>query len=298
MIMTHLGHRYMSGWLAACAMVAFLAGGAVPVMGDAVAIIQTYNGSGAVDFMDEAQAPLAADSLIMMFFTTNQTAALGFNTATPTAPRAGDVLLGSYPMTEAGMPEFAGQVSGHLAKRYGIGQAGKLYMAVYDLAYQDFLNAGQLVPAQTPYALLTNVLVTAQYDGLATLLTDYGGAVNDAVAVNGAYRTSERIIPFLPAPTNVAASARQLGSILITWSPVAGANSYNLWRGLTTNIAAAAALASTTNTWYSDTNIVAGLSYYYWIRAVGGSDTSGYSTVSNAGRSLRPSLSWLQLLLE
>ncbi|MDR0785955.1 MAG: fibronectin type III domain-containing protein [Treponema sp.] len=80
----------------------------------------------------------------------------------------------------------------------------------------------------------------------------------------GTTRAAESTELLPSAPLNLNAAAQSSGSVFITWSPVAGAISYRVYRG-------SALRGSTTGTSFTDTGLSAGTSYTYSVSAVNGS---------------------------
>jgi hypothetical protein len=82
-------------------------------------------------------------------------------------------------------------------------------------------------------------------------------------------------------PPNVSATAVGTTSVTVTWSPVSGANHYDVYRS--SNNSSFGFLASTAATSYSDTNVSAATTYLYKLRAVDGSaNATGFSAVDLA----------------
>lgn len=74
--------------------------------------------------------------------------------------------------------------------------------------------------------------------------------------------------PVVPsAPTTVAASmGASTNEISITWSSVANATAYEIWRGESNVFASAKKIGTATSTSYTDNTAEAGKLYYYWIK--------------------------------
>jgi hypothetical protein len=85
--------------------------------------------------------------------------------------------------------------------------------------------------------------------------------------------------PTPPAvPTGVSATdGSYSSSVRVTWSASAGANGYQVFRGVTTNSGSAVGLVSTTRTYYDDSAASPGIVYYYWVKAVNAAGMSGFS---------------------
>lgn len=87
----------------------------------------------------------------------------------------------------------------------------------------------------------------------------------------------------VPAPRGVAASDGAFSNMVqVTWSAVIGASSYQVWRNLEADSSSAAQVGSGAAIGFDDTSVVPGAIYYYWIKAVNGSNQSVFSA-SDAG---------------
>jgi alpha-tubulin suppressor-like RCC1 family protein len=83
----------------------------------------------------------------------------------------------------------------------------------------------------------------------------------------------------LEAPANVTASdGSSSEGVLVTWQPVTGATSYEVWRASAPDVAQATLLAAgRTTPFHLDAGSVAGTTYYYWVRTTGLSDSSAFA---------------------
>ncbi|MBQ3097439.1 MAG: hypothetical protein IJC66_04710, partial [Kiritimatiellae bacterium] len=80
-------------------------------------------------------------------------------------------------------------------------------------------------------------------------------------------------------PTNVSATdGTSTANVTITWSAVAGATSYEIWRGTSNDSALATTIGTSTSTSYSDTSATPGTTYYYWVKAVASVGVSAFSS--------------------
>lgn len=87
------------------------------------------------------------------------------------------------------------------------------------------------------------------------------------------------------APTGVQASdGTYEDRVQITWYSVSNADSYEVWRNTTNNSGSATKISTTpiTATSFNDSTVVQDTTYYYWVKAVNGVGTSGFSS-SNSG---------------
>lgn len=180
------------------------------------AVLQTYNGDGTTNFVDHDSAPLETNALFMVFRTTNSAGA-GFNAVNPLAPYGGDVLLGAYPLAQTNFPGYAGQISGYLGQYYTNAAVGHIYLAVFDCTYVAYA-ASNAVPEGTRYLLTTNAPATVQDSSGGGTPTDVGQAVNDYVALHGAWM-ADKFISF----TNAAAIG--LSTQTVDFSSTYGATS-------------------------------------------------------------------------
>jgi hypothetical protein len=84
---------------------------------------------------------------------------------------------------------------------------------------------------------------------------------------------------FVSAPTNVSATdGTSTANVTVTWSAVAGATSYEIWRGTSNSSSSAMKVGTSTSTSYSDTSATPGTTYYYWVKAVASVGTSVFSS--------------------
>lgn len=84
----------------------------------------------------------------------------------------------------------------------------------------------------------------------------------------------------LPAPTNVMATATSATTAKLTWSAVSGARGYNVYRG--TSVSGSFTKVNTslvTATAYTDSKLVAGVDYFYYVEAVSSSNVAGSGSI-------------------
>lgn len=94
----------------------------------------------------------------------------------------------------------------------------------------------------------------------------------------------------LTAPTNVTASdGTSATSILVSWTSVAGASYYNVYRSEGSVFSGATLLGTSTTTSYTDSSVTVSTTYTYWVKAASASSTSdesvpdtGYAEASGA----------------
>jgi fibronectin type 3 domain-containing protein len=100
-------------------------------------------------------------------------------------------------------------------------------------------------------------------------------AVNSS-GESGPSASCSAITKKLPTPNNVSAAAVSSSGITITWTAVAGAGSYTVYRS-TNDTGTYPVIDSVATDTFSDTGLTAGATYYYKIRAVDSSGESGLS---------------------
>lgn len=101
------------------------------------------------------------------------------------------------------------------------------------------------------------------------------------------YKLLYNLQPVLAVPTNVQATAGVSDRVSVSWDPSFEAMGYQVWRN-TTNDSTTATLISGPNiqtTTYEDTSVVAGRTYYYWVKATSEIGTSKFSTSAMGFRS-------------
>lgn len=82
----------------------------------------------------------------------------------------------------------------------------------------------------------------------------------------------------LAAPTNVAATDGGASSITITWSAVAGASSYKIYRNSVNDSSTASQIGSPSSTTFTDTSGITGTVYWYFLKATNAGGDSDFST--------------------
>jgi fibronectin type 3 domain-containing protein len=91
------------------------------------------------------------------------------------------------------------------------------------------------------------------------------------------------------APTGATATDGDYADkVRITWNPVSGATSYEVWRNTSSSTSSANKIGTTTVTSYNDATAVAGLAYYYWVKTVTSRGTSGFSSPDTGFRLAPP----------
>ncbi|AET70644.1 cell wall-binding protein [Desulfosporosinus orientis DSM 765] len=85
----------------------------------------------------------------------------------------------------------------------------------------------------------------------------------------------------LSAPEDLSATAKSSGEIYLDWDSVDDATSYYIYSS-TSYSGSYNKIATTTSSSYTDTNLDEDTTYYYKVRAVNSTDTSGYSEIEYA----------------
>jgi fibronectin type 3 domain-containing protein len=89
-------------------------------------------------------------------------------------------------------------------------------------------------------------------------------------------------------PTGLTATdSASCDAVRLTWDAVPGAAQYEVWRSEQNDSARATRLKNVTDAKYEDRAVVAGTTYYYWIKAIGGCGTSIFS-VEDSGSLIAP----------
>ena len=80
------------------------------------------------------------------------------------------------------------------------------------------------------------------------------------------------------APTGLKTTGL-VNEVEVSWNAVVGAGSYQIWRNTTNSSATATEIASgIKDTTYDDATATPGITYYYWIVAANGSQSSAFCT--------------------
>jgi fibronectin type 3 domain-containing protein len=88
-------------------------------------------------------------------------------------------------------------------------------------------------------------------------------------------------------PTGLAAGdGVSTDFVPVTWNAVSGATSYEVWRHTSANSAAATKLTQVTGASYDDASAVAGVTYYYWVKAVNAAGASAFSSPDSGYRAV------------
>ena len=104
------------------------------------------------------------------------------------------------------------------------------------------------------------------------------------------YRVEVKVLWYytgtVPAPLNVSATdGTSASSITVSWNSASDAEYYEVYRSTTNNSASATRIATDlTGTSYSDTSVIRGTTYYYWVKAYrADSSTSAVKSATLSG---------------
>lgn len=82
----------------------------------------------------------------------------------------------------------------------------------------------------------------------------------------------------LDAPSGVSASrGTYTDKIRVAWSAAGGATGYQIFRNTSNNSAGAEQIGTATSAPYDDTGVIAGATYYYWLKTANAAGASGFS---------------------
>jgi hypothetical protein len=114
--------------------------------------------------------------------------------------------------------------------------------------------------------------------------TAYKIAIDGSGGAGGSYNVHLAFTPALPkAPTGVSATNGTYSDrVRVTWSAVAGATSYEIWRNTSNKTSGAVKIGTATSTSFDDLTGTRRKVYYYFVKTVNAAGTSGFSS-SNSG---------------
>jgi hypothetical protein len=176
---------------------------------------------------------------------------------------------GSVTVTVTRANSASGAASVNYTTADGTAAAGTDYTAATGtLTWADGDLAGK--------AIAIPILNRAGAQGSRAFTVSLGGASGAAL---GTPATATVTIEDVPAPADVSASdGTYLDRVAVSWSAASGATAYEVWRNTVDDSSSATAIATgVAGTGYDDAGAAAGITYYYWVKAVGASGTSGFS---------------------
>ena len=155
---------------------------------------------------------------------------------------------------------------------------GAVYYIVYRNVSPDFATATVIAnPVETSY---TDMSITPGQTYYYWVAASPGAYYPDSDATGPATATVQ--LPPPAPPENLTALAGDV-DIYVSWNAVTDAASYVLYRNLSPDLATALLLMNPTGTSYTDTDVLAGHTYYYWVAArneAGNSDAVGPATAT------------------
>lgn len=144
---------------------------------------------------------------------------------------------------------------------------------------------------ESAFQIAYNELETA-YDDMTAVPGKYYWywvrPVSDAGA--GVFAGPDRGHRALAAPSDVVASSDNDANVTLRWGWSEGATYYEIFRAETNCVdeATNSVFATATSTYFSDTNAVPTVKYWYWVRAVAEADVSSFGGPANGYRLMSP----------
>jgi hypothetical protein len=122
---------------------------------------------------------------------------------------------------------------------------------------------------------------TLRIDAASAILSNAGGTSTETVA-NGrlALQNGELVTAGLLAPETVSARADGVTQVVVSWSTVWGAGEYEIWRS--SHNAAFAMIGVDASAPFTDSDVSAGTTYLYMVRARAGAEASAFSNIDAA----------------
>ena len=132
------------------------------------------------------------------------------------------------------------------------------------------------------YVTIASTTSTSFTDTNVLVGTTYFYVVSASNAGGEGLNSGEVAATPLPLPAPIISNvATNLGEVILTWSPVLTATNYNVKRSDVSG-SGYSLIGSTTNTSYTDTNVIDGHTYFYVVSASNGSGESANSTEVSA----------------
>jgi mono/diheme cytochrome c family protein len=148
-------------------------------------------------------------------------------------------------------------------------------------SYSSLISGGSVVPGDVQGSLLYQQISSGQMPkGGVALSSSEVKAVASWIADGAKSGAAPDTMP--SAPSNLVGVALSSSSILLTWVlPVQNVNSVRVERSLAFGGAYSLVATIGASSTYTDTNLVAGTSYYYRVSVSNSAGTSGYSNIVN-----------------
>lgn len=122
------------------------------------------------------------------------------------------------------------------------------------------------------------------YKFLRWMLNDDGSLSDDFKAAMGVPSGQVPTTTPLSPPSGVSATDGDFNDkIVISWSPVTAAASYEVFRSVSSDFATATSRGTPTTTSFEDTNITVGTTYFYWVRARDAGSNTSSPSISDTG---------------
>jgi len=141
------------------------------------------------------------------------------------------------------------------------------------------LDLNTIAPGNPIGTLNVNATSTTslRFDPPGAVISNQTGSVLETVAAGNLALVNGSVTITGPAPTNLVATAAGTAQVNLTWSPLAGASSYEVWRSF--NGSAYSPIATPSANSFSDTTVSANTTYLYKVKA---NTSEGFSNVDAA----------------
>jgi len=161
----------------------------------------------------------------------------------------------------------------------------------YVVSFSELTNAIPFTPNVDAQIGTLSVTLSAQAAAGSTvpltlhppsaMLSNQSASIVETIAAGNLSLVNGNLSVVLGIPTNVVATAISTAQVNVTWTAVANADHYEVWRSV--DGASYGSVATPSSASHSDTSVVAGKTYLYKVRAVdAGSITSSFSSIDPA----------------